>query len=93
VGPPPRLLPAFDPYLLGWKERTFAVPAGHARRVHPGGGIIRAVATVDGVAVGTWRRRSGAVEIEPFSALPAEDEAALAAEAADVARFEARVGA
>jgi hypothetical protein len=91
AGPPPRLLPAFDPYLLGWKERTFAVPAEHTRRVHPGGGIIRAVATVDGVAVGTWRRRTGAVEIEPFAALAAEDEAALAAEAADVARFEARV--
>jgi hypothetical protein len=49
------------------------------------------VATVDGVAVGTWRRRSGAVEIEPFAALGTEGEAALAAEAADVARFETRV--
>ena len=25
--PPARLLPSFDPYLLGWRDRTFAVPA------------------------------------------------------------------
>jgi hypothetical protein len=86
--PPPRLLPAFDPYLLGWSDRAFAVPADHARLVHPGG-VIRAIATVGGAAVGTWRRHRGGVEIEPFVPLGAEAEAALAAEAADVARFEA----
>ena len=48
---PPRLLPAFDPYLLGWKDRSFAVPPELAKHVHPGGGMIRAVATVDGIVV------------------------------------------
>lgn len=90
---PPRLLPAFDPYLLGWKERTFAVPAEHARRVHPGGGIIRAAATVDGVAVGTWRaRRRGdrlSLTLDLFSPVGRRAAAALQREAADVARFEA----
>ena len=89
---PARLLPAFDPYLLGWRDRSFAVPARHARRVHPGGGMLRAVATVDGVAVGTWRarRRGGraGVEIEPFTALAPGAARALRAEAADVERFE-----
>ena len=88
----PRLLPAFDPYLLGWKDRRFAVPAAHAKRVYPGGGMLRAVATADGRAVGTWsaRRRDGrlAVAVEPFGRIPAAVRAALAAEAADVARFE-----
>jgi Winged helix DNA-binding domain len=88
----PRLLGAFDPYLLGWKDRAFAVPAAHARRVHPGGGILRAVATARGVAVGTWgaRRRAGrlAVSVEPFGRLAAGVARALDAEAADVARFE-----
>lgn len=51
---PPRLLPAFDPYLLGWKDRSFAVPAALAREVHPGGGILRAVTTDDGLVTGTW---------------------------------------
>lgn len=89
---PARLLPAFDPYLLGWKDRAFAVPARHARRVHPGGGILRAVATVDGMAAGTWRiRRRGdrvTVEIEPFAALAPGAARALKAEAADAERFE-----
>jgi hypothetical protein len=88
----PRLLPAFDPYLLGWKDRSFAVPAEHARRVHPGGGILRAVATSRGAAVGTWtaRRRGGRIEVavEPFGRVPARAARALEREAADVARFE-----
>ena len=37
---PARLLPAFDPYLLGWRKRSFLVSAKHAARVHPGGGIL-----------------------------------------------------
>jgi DNA glycosylase AlkZ-like len=51
---PPRLLPAFDPYLLGWKDRSFAVPPALAKLVHPGGGVVRATATIDGIAVGGW---------------------------------------
>jgi hypothetical protein len=89
----PRLLPAFDPWLLGWKDCSFAVPDAHARRVHPGGGIVRAVATADGVAVGTWtaRRRGDGVtvDIEPFGPLPARVVRAFETEAVDVARFEA----
>lgn len=87
--PPPRLLPSFDPYLLGWKDRSFAVPPEHARRVHPGGGVLRATATIDGVAVGTWRLRGGRVEIDAFAPLPPEHASALETEAADVERFEA----
>jgi hypothetical protein len=84
---PARLLGAFDPYLLGWKDRAFAVPARHARRVHPGGGMLRATATVDGRAVATWSAPRGAVELEPFARLPAGARAALEAEADDVRRF------
>jgi Winged helix DNA-binding domain len=88
----PRLLPAFDPYLLGWKDRAFAVPAAHAKRVHPGGGMLRAVATAGGVAVGTWsaRRRGGrtVVAVDPFGQMTARVRAALEAEGEDVARFE-----
>jgi hypothetical protein len=59
-GPVPDvLIPAFDELLLGWRDRTPTVPAEHAKTVHPGGGIIRAVALEHGVAVGTWTRRGG----------------------------------
>jgi hypothetical protein len=73
----PRLLPAFDPYLLGWRDRSFAVPPALAKRVHPGGGIIRATATIDGVAVGTWSAEG----------LDVPEPATFSEEAADVARF------
>ena len=76
---PPRLLPAFDPYLLGWRDRGFAVDAEHARDVHPGGGIIRAVALVNGRAAGTWKRGRGGIELAPFAPLPARVAAALRA--------------
>jgi Winged helix DNA-binding domain len=87
---PPRLLGAFDPYLLGWKSRAFAVAPDHAQRVHPGGGMVRAVATVDGRAVGTWTRKrgTGAPVLELFADVAAEDVAALRADADDVVRFE-----
>jgi DNA glycosylase AlkZ-like len=88
---PPRLLGAFDPYLLGWKDRSFAVPARHAKRVHPGGGILRAVALLDGRAVGTWgaRRRDGrlTVTLEFFERAP---RAAFESEIDDLASFEGR---
>jgi len=83
---PARLLPAFDPYLLGWKDRGFAVPAAHARRVHPGGGMVRATATVDGRAVGTWTLPGGRVELELFARVSAAARAELQAEADDVER-------
>jgi hypothetical protein len=84
---PPRLLPAFDPYLLGWKDRSFAVASAHAKRVHPGGGMLRATATVDGLAVGTWSAAGGAVELELFARVDSAAQAALRDDAADVARF------
>jgi hypothetical protein len=79
-----RLLPAFDTYLLGYRTRDFAVAAEHARRVWPGGGIVRPAVVANGVAVGTWRRSGGAVSIEPFAGAPAVD---TADEVADVKRF------
>ncbi|TKK78739.1 winged helix DNA-binding domain-containing protein [Herbidospora galbida] len=47
-----RLLPAFDEFLLGWKERApMTVPTA---TIAPGGGIIRPAVVKDGVIVGTW---------------------------------------
>ena len=84
---PARLLGAFDPYLLGWKDRAFAVPARHAKRVHPGGGMLRATATVDGLAVGTWSAAGGEVALELFARVAAAQRTALAADGRDVERF------
>jgi hypothetical protein len=91
--PSVRLLPAFDPFLLGWQDRTYAVPTERHSGVFLGG-MIRPVAVADGVAVGTWssRRRGGRlqVDIESWDDVTADVRAGLDAEAADVARFETR---
>jgi hypothetical protein len=77
--------------MLGWKDRSFAVPAEHAKRVHPGGGIVRPVALVDACAAGTWTARSRGgdvrVELDPFGPLEPDAERALTREAAAVERF------
>jgi hypothetical protein len=88
---PARLLPAFDAYLLGWQDRAYAVPVERMAEIRLGG-MIRPVAIVDGVAVASWSApRSGrrvAVELVYWDEVGEEARAALAAEAADVERFE-----
>jgi hypothetical protein len=84
---PPRLLPSFDPYLLGWKDRSFAVAARHGRRVHPGGGMLRATATVDGKMVGTWTLPGGTVDLDLFARVDTAGRAALRVEADEIERF------
>ena len=79
---PLRLLPAFDEYLLSWRDRGLVLPERYAKRVCPGGGVIRPVVVVDGTVVGTWRQGTGAVEL--FGDAPA---GALRRETADAARF------
>jgi hypothetical protein len=78
---PVRLLPAFDEWLLGWASREGVVPPEHARRVAPGGGIIRPVAIADGRVFATWRldRPAGRVELDPFGPVPDGVEAEVAA--------------
>ncbi|MFG3436604.1 winged helix DNA-binding domain-containing protein [Nonomuraea sp. NPDC047897] len=79
-----RLLPAFDEYLLGWRSRDPVVPAGHARTVFPGGGILRPVVLVDGMVAGVWARRGAEVTVSPFGEIAAGP---LAAEVEDVRSF------
>lgn len=90
-----RLIPAFDPYLLGWRDRSFAVPARYAKEVNQGGGWVRGVALVDGRAVATWtidRGRAGThVRLRPFGRL--QRSSALDTEIRDVERFLAVSGA
>jgi hypothetical protein len=76
-----RLLPAFDEWLLGWASRDLVLAPEHARRVVPGGGIIRPVAISDGRVFGTWRvdRRRRRVELDPFVRRPPSIRAEVAA--------------
>jgi Winged helix DNA-binding domain len=70
-----RLLPAYDEWLLGWKDRSFTLDPVHARGPLPGGGIVRPIVLVDGRVAGTWRldRARGQVEVSAFGRLPRRD--------------------
>jgi hypothetical protein len=83
--PPPRLLGAFEPLLLGWASRADVLGAGEAHVVS--GGVFRNFALVEGRGVAVWRLQGAAVEIEPFAELDAGDAAALARDGEAVKRF------
>jgi hypothetical protein len=83
--PPPRLLGAFDPLLLGWVSREEVV--GPHRMLLTRNGIFRPFALVGGRAVATWRLAGGRVTIEHLGRVTKKDAAALEAEAAEVLDF------
>jgi Winged helix DNA-binding domain len=87
-----RLLPSWDTYLLGYRDREF-IAGARWKRIAVGGGMYTAAIVRDGVAIGTWairgpRDRPG-ITTEPFERLDAATTTAIDAEVADVLRFEA----
>ncbi len=88
-----RLLPHFDPYLLGYANRDLVVPAEQVRQVWTGGGYIVPTVIVDGRAVATWRSdprgRELVIEVSPFAedGLGEEVQHAVDTEIADIGRF------
>ncbi|MFL5780083.1 MAG: winged helix DNA-binding domain-containing protein [Thermoleophilaceae bacterium] len=84
--PPPRLLGAFEPLLLGWHSREAWLGARGEPAV-VSGGMFRPFAMVRGRAVATWRLRAGAVEIEPFARIARADRDLLDQDARAVVRY------
>jgi hypothetical protein len=86
-----RLLPAFDTFLLGYRERHLHLDPAYARRVNAGGGIVKPVVLVDGRVAGTWRlvrkAKAGKLSVHPFDELPKKVLPELQTEAKDVGRF------
>jgi len=87
-----RLLPAFDPWVVGASRRAAALlEPRHKARVYRAQGWISPVVLVNGRIVGVWRHvRKGRrlrVEIDPFGGLPAWARAQLEAEAGRMATF------
>jgi hypothetical protein len=83
--PPPRLLGAYDPLLLGWTSREEVV--GPHKMLVTTNGIFRPFALVDGRAVATWRLAGGKVTIEQLGRVRKEDAAALEDDALAVQHF------
>jgi len=83
--PPPRLLGAYEPVLLGWTSREEIV--GPHKLLVTDNGLFRPFALVNGRAVATWRFARGKVSIEPLERVTEKAMAALDADAADIERF------
>ncbi|MCI0490241.1 MAG: winged helix DNA-binding domain-containing protein, partial [Blastocatellia bacterium] len=65
-----RLLPYFDPYLLGHADKDHLVSSADYKRVYRNAGWISPVVLLDGKIIGTWsykrRAKSVSLEVEPF---------------------------
>ncbi|WP_183509404.1 winged helix DNA-binding domain-containing protein [Paeniglutamicibacter cryotolerans] len=68
------VLPGFDEFLLGYKDRTATLPTEHADAVTPGGnGVFRRTLTVGGQTIGTCQPPAGRVQdgaVLPFARHP-----------------------
>lgn len=79
------LLPGFDEYLLGYKERSDVLLQEHAKYITPGGnGVFMPTIVIDGLVAGIWKRKIKAkgldIVLELFaSANGREDELRAAA--------------
>lgn len=86
-----RLLPAFDAFLLGYRNRDLFLPAAFAEKVQAGGGIIHPTILHHGRIIGTWRyERAGkepALRVDTFQPFPDALQPALREETNDIGRF------
>ncbi|MGF1472095.1 MAG: winged helix DNA-binding domain-containing protein, partial [Rubrobacteraceae bacterium] len=76
------LLPGFDEYVIGYKDRSAVLAGEHASRIVPGkNGVFMPVIVVDGRVVGTWKRKlkknSIDVTLAPFAQLGESEERAV----------------
>lgn len=83
--PPPRLLGAFEPLLLGWRWRE-AVLGDNAPAIVTGG-MFRNFALAGGRAVAGWRLDGGKVSLEPFAPMGDDVTAALERDGDAVRKF------
>lgn len=86
-----RLLPAFDPWVLGADRNEGLLDAAHKLRVYRPQGWISPVVLVDGRIYGVWKHaakgRRLVVEIEQFARLPKWARAQVEDEAERLAKF------
>jgi hypothetical protein len=94
-GEPPkesvRLLPGFDPYLLGHSDKTPLVSVEQYKRVYRNQGWISPVVLVNGQAAAIWSsKRRGpllSIEVEPLRKLPGRIRSMIDEEAASLGEF------
>lgn len=91
AGSPIRLLPYFDSYLLGHKDKEHLVPNEHYKKVYRAQGWIAPVVLVDGRIMGVWshsmKKDRLTVEVSEFEPLSPGVMTGIEDEARDLGRF------
>lgn len=91
VGDSLRLLPRFDPFLLGHSDKSQLVPRRQIKRVYRSAGWISPVLLYEGRVAGVWSHKQKgekvALTVEPFASLSAKMGAALDREIAALETF------
>ena len=86
-----RLLPYFDSFLMGHKERGHLVDSVHYKRIYRPAGWVYPAVLVDGHVAGEWsydrKNHRLQVRVRPYEPLDDEAKDLVRDEAADVARF------
>lgn len=86
-----RLLPGFDPYLLGHTDKSHLVSDAPYKKVYRKAGWISAVVLDKGRAAATWSyKQQGSkviLTVEPFTSFSDNDYAQIEEIAADFGRF------
>ncbi len=86
------LLPGFDEFMLGYKDRTAALEEAFADRICPGNnGVFAPTVVSGGRVIGTWKRdirkKTVKVTAAPFRSFDEAERAGIAEAAARYARF------
>jgi Winged helix DNA-binding domain len=86
------LLPGFDEYMLGYKDRTAALDRRHAQKIAPENkGRFMSTMIFNGRVVGTWKRvlnqKAVVLTMKPFTALKKAERHAFAAAAERYGEF------
>ena len=58
------LLPAFDEYLIAYRDRDAVLDPKYVKRLNAGGGMLGTCVVLDGRVVGTWRRTLARASVE-----------------------------
>jgi Winged helix DNA-binding domain len=86
------VLPGFDEYLLGYKDRSLMLAEEHKQAIIPGGnGVFQATIVRDGRVIGTWKRTLAKtrvqIAVQPLVAPSKTDRARIEHAFQEYARF------
>jgi hypothetical protein len=85
------LLPRFDEWLLGYRERSLVLRSADMKRVSAGGGMPKPTVMVNGDIAGTWSHHVGSnvmlVSIQPFRSLLPQERDLIDGAATELGKF------